>query len=179
MTPFHRRLTCSSSSSSCDRRSPLTLASVQIPPTRPDRTGPTVTTFPFEENAGFAFRSRTQTISRESNVFLRPQVATYSHVSSPATGPDRPDRPDRTVTNKSRPAFCILSWPLSAFEVFWLNMFCAVWERTNWRKEAQKPRSSKAQKLRSVRLLGVVPCELKNTPGQDRAGDLQRVKLTS
>ena len=55
-----RRLTCS-----CDRRSPLTLASVQICATdRPtDRE-----IFPFEQNAGVAFRSRTQTISHESNV---------------------------------------------------------------------------------------------------------------
>ena len=43
------------------------------PTDRPtDRTGPdrTVSTFPFEENAGFAFRFRTPTILRESNVFF-------------------------------------------------------------------------------------------------------------
>jgi len=65
LTPSLRRLTCSS----CDRRSPLTLASVQIP-TATATARPTVHTFPFEENAGVAFRSRTQTISRESNVFV-------------------------------------------------------------------------------------------------------------
>ena len=56
----------------CDRRSPLTLATTMFCRDR-DRDRPTATdrpcqTFPFEENAGFAFRSRTQTISRESNV---------------------------------------------------------------------------------------------------------------
>ena len=54
----------------CDRRSPLTLATTMFCRDR-DRDRPTATdrpcqTFPFEENAGFAFRSRTQTISRES-----------------------------------------------------------------------------------------------------------------
>ena len=37
------------------------------PTDRPDRTGP-CQIFPFEENAGFVFRSRTRTILRESNV---------------------------------------------------------------------------------------------------------------
>ena len=56
----------------CDRRSPFTLATTMFCRDR-DRDRPTATdrpcqTFPFEENAGFACRSRTQTISRESNV---------------------------------------------------------------------------------------------------------------
>ena len=49
-----------------------------------------------EENAGFAFRSRTQTISRESNVFLRPQVASNSSFSSDLR--DLRPATDRTVS---------------------------------------------------------------------------------
>ena len=86
LTPSLRRLTC------CDRRSPLTLASVQICATdRPtDRE-----IFPFEKNAGAAFRSRTQTISRYSNVFLRP---------------DR-TRPDRSQEFRSKKMQVLLSVP--------------------------------------------------------------------
>ena len=52
----------------CDRRSPFTLSTVQICATATDRPTDRVRFLSFEENAGFAVRSRTQTIARESNV---------------------------------------------------------------------------------------------------------------